>query len=52
MKPEKITFNRDNLRWWDRERRMKEHLFMFIFGIIIGMFIMFMVCGVTRWMIS
>ncbi len=50
MKPEKITFNRDNLRWWDRGKRVKENLFILLFGIIIGMFAMFMICGVVRWM--
>ena len=50
MKIDKITFNRGNLRWWDRERKMKEHIFILIFGIIIGMFAMFMICGVVRWM--
>ena len=51
MKIEKITFNKDNLRWWDRNRRSKEYFFFFIFGLMVGMFAMFMIFGVVKWMI-
>ena len=51
MKIDKITFNRDNLRWWDKSRRSKEYFFFFVVGLAVGMFVMFLICGMVRWTI-
>ena len=51
MNINKITFNRDKLRWWDKSRRSKESLSFFVVGLAVGMFIMFLICGMVRWTI-